>query len=73
MKRTFSASCFADYRKFIHKVTGITIASDRISMVEGRVQKRLRALKINSFEEYLCHVQANAAEQNKIHRRDYDE
>lgn len=58
-----SEKCFSEFLKLIHKLTGITIASNRTSMVDGRLRKRMNALSILSYDEYLSKVQTDKSEQ----------
>lgn len=48
--------------EFIYKLTGIHIETNRQSMVEGRVQKRMRQLKIFDYLTYLKCVEENEKE-----------
>lgn len=66
MNQKFTENCFFAYQAFIHDLTGITIAADRIRMVEGRVQKRLKALHMSSYDDYLAHAKSNKSEQLKF-------
>lgn len=43
---------FNEFLKLTHQLTGVTISNNRISMLEGRIKKRMRALNISTFEEY---------------------
>ena len=63
MEVSLSEQCFGDFLKLIHELTGITIGSNRTSLVEGRLRKRLVALNLPSFEAYLQLVRADRAEQ----------
>jgi chemotaxis protein methyltransferase CheR len=55
--------CFSDFIKLIHDLTGITIANNRTSMIEGRLRKRVTALNLGSYEDYLLLVLENKKEQ----------
>ena len=57
---------FGDCLKLIYKLTGITIATNRNSMVEGRLRKRVRALNLPSYEAYLALVRENRDEQSRF-------
>lgn len=48
--------CFTKFLDLIHKLTGITIGKNRKSMVQGRLRKRILALSLNSYDEYLNYV-----------------
>jgi len=53
---TINESCFAGYSELIHELTGITIRPERQTMLVGRLRKRVRALNLADFEEYLEYV-----------------
>lgn len=63
MSITMNEKCFNEYVLYIHKLTGISIGSSRISLIEGRLNKRLVKLNISSFEEYLSIVKLDKNEQ----------
>lgn len=54
--------CFDDLLKLIHELTGVTIDPSRGSMVEGRLRKRLIALGLKTYEEYMKTVQDDMIE-----------
>ncbi len=57
-----SDSCFQELRALIHEMTGITIASNRKSLVQGRLRKRVLALALPSYEDYVLHLKTNHSE-----------
>lgn len=59
----FTESCFEDYLKLVHKLTGITISKNRKTMVSGRVRRRLAKLEISSYGDYLDYVKKNSDEE----------
>lgn len=63
MDLVLTADCFANFVKLIHKLTGISVAANRTSMVEGRLKKRVASLNLRSYDEYLSLVQKDVAEQ----------
>lgn len=63
MNVVLGEKCLADFIELIHGLTGITIAANRNSMIEGRLRKRLSALKLTSYESYLKLVSVDKAEQ----------
>ncbi len=63
MAAVLSETCFKEFLSLVHKLTGITIASNRTSMLEGRLRKRISALGLETYEEYLKLAQDNAGEQ----------
>lgn len=63
MSLALGETCFKKYVDFIHELTGITISSSRISMVEGRLRKRVTALGIQDYEDYLNVLKRDRTEQ----------
>ncbi|UXR63639.1 protein-glutamate O-methyltransferase CheR [Bdellovibrio bacteriovorus] len=59
---TLDDGCFIKFINLIHALTGITIAKNRKSMVQGRLRKRVLALSLKSYEEYFDFVVNNEAE-----------
>lgn len=58
----------ADFRKlsaFIHQVCGISLSDQKRTMLESRLQKRLRALGMTSFREYCAHVTSDAEDESE--------
>jgi len=55
--------CFGEFRSVIHTLTGISIAADRVSLIEGRLRRRLRTLQLNSYQDYLHLVRRDVNEQ----------
>ncbi|MBL7999294.1 MAG: protein-glutamate O-methyltransferase CheR [Candidatus Kapabacteria bacterium] len=51
-----SDAVFQKYRQFIYSQTGIYFSDNKKYLLESKVQKRLNASKINTFEEYLNHI-----------------
>jgi len=47
---------FQDYKDLAFKWVGIVLRKEKKSLVENRFSKRLRTLKINTYGEYLKHV-----------------
>ncbi len=43
---------FVNIRNFVYKQIGINLGEDKIALVNGRLQKTLRKLKLNNFSEY---------------------
>jgi len=55
----FTDADFERVRKLIYKHAGISLAPIKRDMVYSRLARRLRALGIASFGEYLAHLEAN--------------
>lgn len=51
-----SASVFDNFRKLILEHSGISLNESKRPLVKARIQKRMRALDIHVYEEYLRHV-----------------
>jgi len=58
-----SDSCFDGYLTIINRVSGITIEKGRKSMLIGRIRKRVRELKLASYETYLQYIKDNRDEE----------
>ena len=63
MDVVLNEKCFQAFLKLIYDLTGITIAQNRTSMVEGRLRKRVSALGLSSYEAYLQLVKEDRTEQ----------
>lgn len=48
--------------KLVHRLTGITMSSNKKTLIQGRLRPRMRTLGITSFENYLEYVNANKNE-----------
>ncbi len=59
---TLSDTCFAEFLRLTHSITGITISENRKSMVISRLRKRLVANSLTKFEDYLSVVRKNSDE-----------
>ncbi len=60
---SLSEKCFSEFVNLIYQLTGITIGSNRISLVEGRLRRRVLSLHYQSYEEYLEYVCTHKNEQ----------
>ncbi len=59
---TLNDATFIEFLKLIHERTGITIAKNRKSMVQGRLRKRAVELKLGDYETYLQVVKTDISE-----------
>ncbi|MCD6378849.1 protein-glutamate O-methyltransferase CheR [bacterium] len=50
---------FDKFRKLVYQKSGISLTEKKIALVRSRITKRLRALDINDFEEYLSYVKSD--------------
>ena len=55
-------ACFARYQELVHELAGITIRAERKSMLVSRLRRRVRALNLEGFEEYLVYLGKNTVE-----------
>jgi chemotaxis protein methyltransferase CheR len=62
----FSDSTFHACIELIHRLTGITVSTNRKSMVHGRLRKRVSELQVVDYEDYLKLVSKNDNEQLKF-------
>lgn len=57
-----TAAEFDQIRKMLHSLCGINLVPGKEGLVKTRLTKRLRALGLRSFEEYLNHLEQHPAE-----------
>lgn len=62
MDDSLSDACFAEFVRFTHDLTGITIQANRKSMLVSRLRSRLRATNIPNFTEYLQLLESDRGE-----------
>jgi len=63
-----SPQAFAEWRQFIYDLCGIFFQDNKKYLLESRLQKRIKHLKIDSFEYYLHYLKTNPhREQEKQH------
>lgn len=55
----------AGFSRLMFEAAGITLASSKQALVEGRLSKRLHALGLTSFTAYLQHLRHDAAERQQ--------
>ncbi len=58
----YTQADFEVVRKLIYKRAGISLAPVKIDMVYSRLARRLRALGMTRFKDYLTHLETNAGE-----------
>lgn len=51
-----SARAFAGFQALIFKAAGISMSNQKKSLVSGRLAKRLRALNLQSYDDYLHYI-----------------
>ena len=57
-----SGGQFSQIGELLHRQCGIALAAGKEALVMARLYKRLRALGLGSFEQYLTHVERDPAE-----------
>ena len=60
---SFSDGDFERIRKFVKEETGITLSDAKKNMVYGRLSRRLRALNISNFKQYIDLVSSDGQEE----------
>ncbi len=65
MNAVMTDKSFKDLLELIHELTGITIAENRTSMVEGRLRKRLATLGMD-YQAYIVLVKSDREEQTRF-------
>ncbi len=61
-----SDSIFDRFSVFIHAELGIQMPISKKTMLQARLQKRMRSLRINTFDEYYDYVFNSPARQEEI-------
>lgn len=74
LQRIFAAQLsdveFSKLSKFIYSQYGIKMPPEKRIMLQSRLQKRLRALKIYTFKEYIDYAFSNQGDDEIIHMMD---
>ena len=63
---SYSRRDFERVKGLLFKQAGINLADSKDAMVYSRLARRLRALEINSFKEYLAYVGSNDDEMEPV-------
>lgn len=53
---------FHEIRRIVHRITGIALTESKKHLVHGRLVRRLRALRLSSFREYIERIESDANE-----------
>ena len=61
------ASQFRRIQEYLHEHTGIHLQDGKQQLVKSRLGKRLRALKLGSFDEYFEFLESDATGEETIH------
>jgi chemotaxis protein methyltransferase CheR len=59
---SYGKSDFEAVRSMLHKLTGIRLSDSKDSMVYSRLARRIRALRLDSFQNYLSYLQQHRDE-----------
>jgi len=54
-----SSQTFSEWRKYIYDLCGIYFQDNKKYLLESRLQKRIKHLKIDTFEQYLQYLKTN--------------
>jgi chemotaxis protein methyltransferase CheR len=57
--QSLSPQTFSEWRKFIYDLCGIYFQDNKKYLLESRLQKRIKHLKIDTFEQYLHYLKTN--------------
>ncbi|MCB0363198.1 MAG: protein-glutamate O-methyltransferase CheR, partial [Bdellovibrionales bacterium] len=63
MKLDLNQDCLLEAITLVYQLTGITLATSRSSMIEGRLRKRVHALNLDNYHDYLKIVKIDKNEQ----------
>ena len=63
-------SVFEQFRELVYQKSGISLGPKKISLVTARIGKRMRALAITDYEEYLRRVTNDASERELVYLLD---
>ncbi len=68
--QTLNASTFNGFRKIVHEKSGISLGKNKMSLVQARVGKRMRALGMTDHRSYLRHVSNDHSGEEIVHLLD---
>ncbi len=63
---SLSIAEFQEWRKYIYDLTGIYFQDGKKYLLESRLQRRIKFLKLNNFEEYYKYLRYNPAGKDEI-------
>lgn len=63
----FTSTDFEAVRKTLYELAGISLNEGKGDLVYGRLSRRLRALKMNRFSEYLGYIHSASGEGEVVH------
>ena len=62
----YSTADFESVRKILYKKAGINLSDSKKQLVYSRLARRLRALKLQNFTEYLAYLDEHEYEQEEF-------
>jgi chemotaxis protein methyltransferase CheR len=63
--QTLSSQSFEEWRKYIYDLCGIYFQDNKKYLLESRLQKRIKHLKIDTFEKYLQYLKTSPAREEE--------
>jgi chemotaxis protein methyltransferase CheR len=69
-QRSMSRSTFGRFRSLIYRLSGIALGESKEGLVRARIGKRMRALGLRDYDEYLEHLMADPSGDEIIHLLD---
>ena len=63
MNATITDTEYSQFQTFIYEQVGITLSGDKKTLIVSRLGKRLRALELSSYQEYLDYVRGDAGQE----------
>ena len=65
-QHTLDDRAFAEFRDLLNRMSGIVLKENKRALVESRIQRRLRALGLESYEDYLDALQKDDTGQELV-------
>ncbi len=63
MSATITETEYTQFQAFIYEQVGITLSGDKKTLLVSRLGKRLRALELSSYQDYLDYVRGDAGQE----------
>ncbi len=67
VNQNFKSKSFKEFQKLIYAMAGINLADSKVVIVQGRLAKRLRALQLDSYGEYLRFLKSGESHDEQTH------
>ena len=65
-RRTLTQECFLDLRDLIYERSGIFFPENKLYLLEGRLNKRLDELELESFEAYVSYLRRQSIQTEEL-------